>query len=1089
MSSGICAELKLEAVEPAEGGMGKDLEVTLTGTGFDENTRASMFIDYGNRKAIIGSVDTPGHAHDVTVSNGIAFVADWDGGLQVIEISNSVTPEIIGSVDTPGAASGVTVSNGMAFVADMSCGLQVIDISNPATPEVIGSVDTPDDANGVTVSDGKAFVAAHSGGLQIIDISNPDAPKIIGSVDTSGYAQNVTVSEGKAFVACSEYNQWSDLQVIDISNPATPEVIGSVDTPGSATDVTVSDGMAFVAATSGCLQIIDISNPATPEIIGSVDTPGIAYAVTVSDGMAFVTAGDDGLQVIDISNPTSPNVIGSVDTLYNARSVTVTNGKAFVADGYDGLQVIDISNPATPDVIGSVDTPDFADAVTVYDGKAFVADRDDGGLQIIDISNPAALEIIGSVDTPGNATDVTVSDEKAFVADGHGGLQVIDISNPSLPEIIGSLGTPESATGVTVYDGKVFVANYYGKLQVIDISNPSVPEIIGLVDTPGNVYGGVIVSDGKAFLACARGGRLWNGLQVIDISNPVAPEIIGSVGTPGHAYGVTVSDGKAFVADGHGGLQVIDINNPSAPEIIGSVDTPSIAYAVKVSGGKAFVAADKAGLIIVPLPVEIDPVTINSKTSISLTLPPPQLSGNYTIRAFNGNESYELPGIIRFSPNQKAIIVAGGGPSTDTYPNFIWEMTRFCSNHAYRVLLDQGYKKENICYLSPEMGFDADGNGKADDVNDYITPDSLQNAILNWAEDAHDLILYMIDHGGDGTFRLNPSEILEAKDLDADLDELQETMSGRVIFIYDACESGSFISHMKPPEGKERIIIASSNIREDANYFEEGRLSFSFQFWTSIYAGARLNKAFFFARDMMEDFQTAIVDADGDGISQSNEGKHLSNIVIGRGTGLGRDMPVIESVCNDHILAQETTATLWAGDINSVNDISRVWAVIAAPDHNSEPDEPVMNLPTLELTDSNNDGTYEGTYKKFNKKGIYKISIYTEDTEGIFSLPRHTTVTQLTDNNELSRVTITGSISDENRTPLCAMALANGQYIFSCDPAGEYELLYVPLDDGREITLFVFVDGFAPFKKILAPTGDHINFDVTMYIADENDVQ
>jgi len=50
-------------------------------------------------------------------------------------------------------------------------------------------------------------------------------------------------------------------------------------------------------------------------------------------------------------------------------------------------------------------------------------------------------------------------------------------------------------------------------------------------------------------------------------------------------------------------------------------------------------------------------------------------------------------------------------------------------------------------------------------------------------------------------------------------------------------------------------------------------------------------------------------------------------------------------------------------------------------------------------------------------------------------------------------------------TPLCAMILANGQYI-SCDPDGEYEL-EVPLDENGEITLFGFVDGFAPFKEIV----------------------
>ncbi len=64
-------------------------------------------------------------------------------------------------------------------------------------------------------------------------------------------------------------------------------------------------------------------------------------------------------------------------------------------------------------------------------------------------------------------------------------------------------------------------------------------------------------------------------------------------------------------------------------------------------------------------------------------------------------------------------------------------------------------------------------------------------------------------------------------------------------------------------------------------------------------------------------------------------------------------------------------------------------------------------------------------------------------------------------------VEIAGSVSLDG-TPLCAMVLANGQYMFSCDPYGEYQLT-VPLDGNGEITLFVFVDGLQPYKEILSP--------------------
>jgi hypothetical protein len=61
---------------------------------------------------------------------------------------------------------------------------------------------------------------------------------------------------------------------------------------------------------------------------------------------------------------------------------------------------------------------------------------------------------------------------------------------------------------------------------------------------------------------------------------------------------------------------------------------------------------------------------------------------------------------------------------------------------------------------------------------------------------------------------------------------------------------------------------------------------------------------------------------------------------------------------------------------------------------------------------------------------------------------------------------INGTITYQG-TDLCAMVLANGQYMFTCgDDLGTYDL-QVPVGDECEITLYGFVAGFAPFKMIL----------------------
>jgi len=90
------------------------------------------------------------------------------------------------------------------------------------------------------------------------------------------------------------------------------------------------------------------------------------------------------------------------------------------------------------------------------------------------------------------------------------------------------------------------------------------------------------------------------------------------------------------------------------------------------------------------------------------------------------------------------------------------------------------------------------------------------------------------------------------------------------------------------------------------------------------------------------------------------------------------------------------------------------------------------------------------------------------------------TVTEGTpdDNNNIERAQIGGEITYQG-SPLCAMALANGQYIFTCgDSLGVYDL-NVPLDENGEITLYGFCSGFSPFKAVLSPTQAQ-NYDINM---------
>ncbi|MDM8521764.1 hypothetical protein QUF80_00170, partial [Desulfococcaceae bacterium HSG8] len=477
-------------------------------------------------------------------------------------------------------------------------------------------------------------VTGHDPGYTFVVTDKDDTPFIPAAKDTDG------LNEAGRYVI--------DISIYDALVPGNEAVIHVCKEGREMTVTYPPDGLFTVG--SGADKKIDLvavtnmsseAESVCPLKLESVfpdkGVAGQVLEVTLA-GVAF----DENTRVS--MYPDTEITIGSVETPGKAYGVTVSDGKAYVADD-GGLQVIDIGDPENPVIIGSVVAP--GRGVTVSDGKAYVADWD-GGLQVIDIGDPENPVIIGSVVTPGRARGVTVSDGKAYVADWGGGLQVIDIGDPENPSIIGSVWTPGDAYDVTVSGGKAYVADLDGGLQVIDIGNPENPVIIGSVQTPGDAYH-ITVSGGKAYVACRR-YQEWNGLQVIDIGNPENPVIIGSVQTPENANDITVSDGKAYVT-GYGGLQVIDIGDPENPVIIGSVETPGSGSGVTVSDGKAYVADGNYGLSVLPLPVEVGSVTVNSETDISLSIPGPRIPGRYTLRVFNENESYELPGAVTFAPD------------------------------------------------------------------------------------------------------------------------------------------------------------------------------------------------------------------------------------------------------------------------------------------------------------------------------------------------------------------------------------------------------------------------------------------------------
>ena len=367
--------------------------------------------------------------------------------------------------------------------------------------------------------------------------------------------------------------------------------------------------------------------------------------------------------------------------------------------------------------------------------------------------------------------------------------------------------------------------------------------------------------------------------------------------------------------------------------------------------------------------------------------------GDYVYVGEWGNHRVQKFKVVTLANNIKTIIVAGGG----AFPgNNFWNATQMNANYAYRALTYQGFTKESIYYLTSDTDLDLDNNGELDDVDANATNSNLQEAITSWASDADSLVLYLVNHGGDGTFRMSGHELLSAADLDTWLDQVQGTISGKVIVVYDACESGSFLSALTPPEGKERILISSTSPGENANFITQGSVSFSNYFWTHIFNGLNVKDAFDLTRSAMlypTELQHPLLDDNGNGIGNEKEdGALASTTYIGNGTTIQGDAPLIGSVSSDQTISGTNLATLSAMDVTDDDGMARVWAVIRPPDYRQGTSgNPVQDLPSVDLMPVE-EGQYEAAYDGFNAAGTYQIAIYARDRIGNTSIPKVTTV-------------------------------------------------------------------------------------------------
>ena len=1018
--------LKINSVYPTLGKAGKNIALKISGKGFSNQTKMITYLDAFNRRSIISTINLPGESYRIAYAENHLLASVRNKGVYIINVESPETPtieyfistnddakevvwekpyiyiangssglmifkfdplikEIVGVVDTPGWAVGVAVSDSYAYVADWKEGIQVIDIKNPQQPELISSLKIEGEHE-MAQTAFSIFVNNHVGyivngiGLQIVDLKDPKNPKEISFLKTPGQAKDIYIHQSSAYIADGH----TGVLQVDISNPIVPMITTTIGTVGYANAVYVDNKNVYVADNKLGIQIISIEVEQSNKVTGSIDTPGNARDIVVNNSLtAYVADDSEGVQILNLQR--EKDCIGLLNTPGLAKNVSIINNTAFVADWFSGIHAIDISSIGSPKILNSYKTPGCAFKSLLYNEMILLVADGNSGMQVYEINLSGQLNKLSTIDTPGNAKDISFLEPFVYIADGTSGVQIIDISTIDFPEIVGNIPTKSKSISVNINDNYLFVCNENLGMSIYDISKKNNPRFIHNIDA--SQASDAVKNGPYVYLADGT-----NGLHIIDMYEK---KIIKSLKLHGISMDASIYKNTLFISLGKEGICLLDITDADNPVVAGYLSTPS--RSVAVTEDLLYTVFDDLGLMIVPLPTIKKPESY-SQSELFLNLKGSRYTGHYTISVFDFDKHNSLPGAITFKkdiPDSKAII-ANGSDSAIYTDDLIWNETNMCSNYAYDALIYQGFQKENIYYLSQDTTLR--------NVNSKLTAYNLKKAIINWASDAEDVLLFLTGHGSDGKFRLNEKEVLQVQELNEYFNQLEKSLASNVlnnkkwnvIFIYDACYSGTFVKELKPDQKQNRIIITSAS-NERAVYQNQGGVSFSFLFWAYIFKGAYLSDAFYYARDMMKTLtlnQTAMLDVDGNGEYNEEDGLILDaeNVIIGRGYRPKSDVPYISEI--SHPVKLETnqkSEEIWAGPIIDCDDIEQVWAIIYPPCfYRGNLESPITDLPSIELAGPDEKNIFKATYDKFDTKGKYMIIVYAKDVNHIYSLPKIT---------------------------------------------------------------------------------------------------
>ncbi|UCG04159.1 MAG: hypothetical protein JSW11_09265 [Candidatus Heimdallarchaeota archaeon] len=269
--------------------------------------------------------DTYIFVHALIIDNGYAYVADYEDGLEIVDISDPTNLTIIGDYTANAAAGSTDIhkSGDLAFLASQSIGLEIINCSDIHNPVKIGSFYENHRVIRVYSFNNLVFISEARNGFKILNITDDGCLEI--------FHFHVTVTYQDFFVLNNLLYTTTEhgIMIFDISDLSNIVQLGDKDigvSYGFVIEQQSNQLIAYVSSWEAGVQILDITNPEKIELLAQYTDGGQSYNLAVSNNLIFVADFQDGLEIIQIENLDS---ISSLSNKSSSQTSTSTSLKGF----------------------------------------------------------------------------------------------------------------------------------------------------------------------------------------------------------------------------------------------------------------------------------------------------------------------------------------------------------------------------------------------------------------------------------------------------------------------------------------------------------------------------------------------------------------------------------------------------------------------------------------------------------------------------------------------------------------------------------------------------------------------------------------